>query len=53
MTRKIYNVALWAWGGRQCCQLRDGMESTASRARGGQRRGDDGIAGTRTTASRA
>jgi hypothetical protein len=34
MTKKIYNVALRAWGGLWRCGLRDSAGSMASRARG-------------------
>jgi hypothetical protein len=44
--RKIYNVALWAWGGRLCCGLRDGTGLMVSWALGHRRiREDDSTAG--------
>jgi hypothetical protein len=40
-------MALWARGGRWCCELKDGIGSTASWALG--HHGDDGIAGSGRT----
>jgi hypothetical protein len=44
MKKKIFNVALQAWGGRRCCGLRDGAGLMVSWALG--RRGDDGATGS-------